>query len=783
MIRIRRRPRILSGRLRGAAFFAAFLLLSTCCARLASAAWLDAPFVDLPTGRINRSGLRMQLDWYGPRHPGYQPVRVRIFTANGAPSPRDRELDVRLYPYSYSGASGPITVRKTITLAKGATSVDDTISIPINQHLAYMASEVYEDGKSLREFENSNYYARTYGFEESLPAVLVVGPEAPTREQFNRTNMTSRFGSTAFDEFEIPNISALSNVATGNYYEPFYVGENAKTIDYLTYLHTSNTQLCVLHPDDLPERWIDLTCYEIVVLSWSDLNALQSARPEAFAALRDWALAGRTLIVYGVGGELQQLPKLEEMLEIDLTVWPQDETPLASVEPGNPSSNGWYRPARSLRNQSVGLWSSTQGYRGSSYTTYEAKPDGTTATTVDASSQPQEFVIATRRCRFGYLIAIGNEDAFSGSTDDWRWAVNSVPPNHLSWSQKHGMSYADVNVPFWRHRIPGVGVAPVWTFLALITAFVVLIGPANYFYLAKRRRLALLLLTVPIGSFAVILGLFAYAFFNDGLGTRSRIRSYSIVDSDAERAYSWSWQTYFAGIAPSQGIVLDESSYMAPLYFDPSQAINTRGRFEIDWNDGVQRLARGYLPSRTMSQFVANGVREGQYSLAVRFPKEGGAPEVENLLGTDLSFLVCVGPDGKLYSAPSELAKEGKTTLVELEPAEIAKTFDRYVKASPLDIPEGVDADALRSAQYRSGFFGWLTGWDNYYGSSGSAPLNVNETKFEQGIQRARTSLERNVPPLEPGTFYALAKAPPWLPYAVDRHSREMNLDVVFGRY
>jgi hypothetical protein len=289
---------------------------------------------------------------------------------------------------------------------------------------------------------------------------------------------------------------------------------------------------------------------------------------------------------------------------------------------------------------------------------------------------------------------------------------------------------------------------------------------------------------VPIGSFAVILGLFAYAFFNDGLGTRSRIRSYSIVDSDAERTYSWSWQTYFAGIAPSQGIVLDESSYMAPLYFDPTSTINTRGRFELDWNGGTQRLARGYLPSRTMSQFVANGVREGKYSLAARFPKDGGAPEIENLLGTDLSFLVCVGPDGTLYSAPGDVAKEATTKLVKVDPAEVAKVFDQAIKDSPLEIPEGVDAEALRSSQYRSGFFGWLTGFDSYYyGNSGSAPLNVNETKFEQGIQRARTSLERNVPQLEPGTFFALADAPPWLPYAVDRHSREMNLDVVFGRY
>src|SRR5690606_37874982 len=143
---------------------------------------------------------------------------------------------------------------------------------------------------------------------------------------------------------------------------------------------------------------------------------------------------------------------------------------------------------------------STQGYHGSSYSTSTVAQDGTT-TAVDASSQPREFGIATRRCHFCYVVAIGNEDAFARSTDDWRWAINSTPTNHLSWTQKHGMSNADVNVPFWRHRIPGVGVAPVWTFLALITAFVVLIGPAIYFYLAKRRRLALLLLTVPIGSF------------------------------------------------------------------------------------------------------------------------------------------------------------------------------------------------------------------------------------------------------------------------------------------
>jgi hypothetical protein len=327
-------------------------------------------------------------------------------------------------------------------------------------------------------------------------------------------------------------------------------------------------------------------------------------------------------------------------------------------------------------------------------------------------------------------------------------------------------------------------VAPVWTFLALITAFVAIIGPANYFYLARRKRLALLLLTVPTGSFAVILGLFAYAFLNDGLGTRSRIRSYSIVDSQAGRTYSWSWQTYFAGVAPSQGIVLDESCYYAPLFFDPVTAINARGQFEIDWNDGAQRLARGYFPSRTMSQFVANGVREGTYRLDVNFPKDGGAPEVENLLGTNLPFLVCVGPDGTLYSAPGVVEKEAKTKLVKLSAAEAAEAFDKFVKASPLEIPEGVDAEALRSSQYRNGFFGWLIGENYYYyNSAGTAPTNVNATKFEEGIQQARTTLERSVPPMEPGTYYAVAEAPPWIPYAVENHSREMNLDVVFGRF
>ena len=146
--------------------------------------------------------------------------------------------------------------------------------------------------------------------------------------------------------------------------------------------------------------------------------------------------------------------------------------------------------------------------------------------------------------------------------------------------------------------------APVGSFLILITAFVIVIGPVNYFLLRRKRRLYLLLVTVPLGAALVTLTLFAYALISDGLGVRVRMRSFTEIDQRAGRSVSWSRQSYYAGLAPSGGLTFPETVAVFPIEQYPAErqqgALGTQW---LVWGE-QQNLATGYISSRSAAQFL-----------------------------------------------------------------------------------------------------------------------------------------------------------------------------------
>src|SRR5262249_26323111 len=79
------------------------------------------------------------------------------------------------------------------------------------------------------------------------------------------------------------------------------------------------------------------------------------------------------------------------------------------------------------------------------------------------------------------------------------------------WDTRHGLTPDAANTEFAKFLVPGVGMAPVTYFQVLITLFVLLIGPANYWFLKRAKRLHLMVLTVPLAAGITTLALFAYA--------------------------------------------------------------------------------------------------------------------------------------------------------------------------------------------------------------------------------------------------------------------------------
>ena len=80
-----------------------------------------------------------------------------------------------------------------------------------------------------------------------------------------------------------------------------------------------------------------------------------------------------------------------------------------------------------------------------------------------------------------------------------------------------------------------------------------------------------MLVTVPLGAGFVTLALFLYALIADGLDVRVRVRGVVEMDQKNGRMVSWSRQSYYAGLAPSQGLRFPANAAVYPIYASPEE--------------------------------------------------------------------------------------------------------------------------------------------------------------------------------------------------------------------
>lgn len=198
--------------------------------------------------------------------------------------------------------------------------------------------------------------------------------------------------------------------------------------------------------------------------------------------------------------------------------------------------------------------------------------------------------------------------------------------------------------------IPGVGMAPVGQFQFLITLFAIGIGPLNYWLLKRRNKLPWLLVTVPVAAAATTLLLFSYGVLADGFDTRIRARSITVLDQRAGTAASWARLSYYAGIAPRQGLTFSDDTAMYPVRPNWDAALRWRssgtGR-EMLWRRDDQRLTQGWLASRTPTQYLQVASRPTSKQLQMRATESG--LQVANRLGVEVTHLAVQDRQGRLY--------------------------------------------------------------------------------------------------------------------------------------
>jgi hypothetical protein len=381
------------------------------------------------------------------------------------------------------------------------------------------------------------------------------------------------------------------------------------------------------------------------------------------------------------------------------------------------------------------------------------------------SEAPPPFAI--RQFGEGRVAIVGVEDALAGSPDLMAWLLNQLGSRQLATNQRHGLSLTRENRDVFDYLIEGTGRVPVLWFLGFISLFVVVIGPVNYLWLNRSRRLYMLLVTVPIGAAIVTASLFGYALLSDGLGTQLRARSYSHIDQRTGRLAGWSRQTYYAGLAPSGGLKFPRDTAVYPIDEFPSE----RNRRELAWSDEEQQLRLGYLSSRESTQFLT--VRSGETSARLLVePGAGGTPpRVTNELGATITHLMLRDKDGLYYRA-DDVEAGATVMLTRSTQVEAGTPIVVFAQAVRPRQPDGYSEDLNRDMMgFRRSRYYYNYGY-NVTATSGNSVLESELSRF------TNTGLA-----IAPGSYAALMSEPSLMPVGYSRVKEKGSLHLIEGQW
>jgi hypothetical protein len=198
--------------------------------------------------------------------------------------------------------------------------------------------------------------------------------------------------------------------------------------------------------------------------------------------------------------------------------------------------------------------------------------------------------------------------------------------------------------------------------LLLATFFFILAGPVNHFYFSRRKKIRLLLISLPLASIGCCLLITGYFLASQGFAKRGGSIGVIVLDEEKDSAITFSRHSLFSGLYPLGGFVFDRD--VAFLHM-PSESRDED--FRMDMTE-KQRLRSGlFTPSVNFHYFTAK-------PWTTRAKLVWDLEEMTLINGFDApATRILLRVDGKYYAAP-RTAKGGKAALEEIKLAPGANT-------------------------------------------------------------------------------------------------------------
>lgn len=726
-------------------------------AALAAALLMAAPQAWAESGTLftkSQPGWNMSVDMRWVDAGGYRPVRFIFTPTTAANEPRTLLVEFTVHDWRWPDEDD-VVVEQEVVVPPGLNPVEATLAVPQLGPMTNRSIRVFEDGDELEGLASSRISTGIdfEAWQEGWPTVLFVGTDSPDASSLGQV-----LGVPGEEKRTV---------------DPNGIEQITRTPKPPAELPTGMTRSI----GELPRRWIDYTSLDIIFLSLSDVRKLADARPESWDAIRRWTAAGGNLIVYGVGdspGGRRELARALDLSADDKESQEKEEQLWRTPHRANYDAKLHafsFEPARSY-NRIPSAFSNLTNEM-------EKLPKPVT------SPPPAETPFVWRSYQQGAVVAIDSAEPFPGEPADWAWILNTLTTPRWTWFERHGVSVSRDNIDFWNFLIPGVGLAPVTEFRVLITLFVLLIGPVNYFFLQRRDKVHLMVLTVPSFAAAVTLALFLYGLVSDGLSVRVRPRSFTEIDQRTGQTTCWSRLSYYAGLAPGGGLTFSDDVLVVPIEptgDDYSRDSNRRTRF-VRWGE-EQRLESGWLPSRSPTQLLTVRSRESEWGLRITEGDSAGATgTVHNELGTPIRQLFVVGASGQAYWADN-VAVDAEAALQPIDYRQaLVKLKATYDAAKPT-VPPGVNPSG------RNSLFGFRNRRFWGYSAGNIQPAATMTSRLEDGIAWAedptRWTSGTAAGSLDPSvyrTYLAIVDVSPEVEYGFDGARPESAFHVIRGKW
>ncbi len=254
-------------------------------------------------------------------------------------------------------------------------------------------------------------------------------------------------------------------------------------------------------------------------------------------------------------------------------------------------------------------------------------------------SDPRVYFIG-----FGAVTVTGASDPGEISIVQWKWMsrnfLASKVPDHINETPE------GLNQLFQVVERFGV---PVRGLFLLMLLFVIVIGPVNLIWLARRKRKIWLLWTVPAISLLTCLIVASFALFGEGWSATARTEALTILDETAHRATTIGWTAFYSPITPSEGLHFTQDTELSPQLPESYSYRRRAPERTIDWTND-QHLSAGWITARVPVFFKLRKSETRRERLNIQY-EAGGAATLVNGLGAEISQVWWADADGKIHAA------------------------------------------------------------------------------------------------------------------------------------